>query len=122
MLAALVSDLSDRGLDKDVAVVMWGEFGRSPKVYYEPAKKTAGRDHHGPANFVLFAGGGLKMGQVIGATDARATRPKGIPYRPQNVLATLYRVLAIDPNTTLLNHLGRPMPLLDDPRPIAELL
>jgi hypothetical protein len=122
MLAALVSDLSDRGLDKDVAVVMWGEFGRSPKIYYEPNKKTAGRDHHGPANFVLFAGGGLKMSQVIGATDARATRPKGIPYRPQNVLATLYRVLGIDPTTPLLNHTGRPMPLLDDPKPIAELL
>jgi uncharacterized protein (DUF1501 family) len=122
MLAALVSDLSDRGLDKNVAVVMWGEFGRSPKIYFEPGKKTAGRDHHGPANFVLFAGGGLTMGQVIGETDARAERPKGIPYRPQNVLATLYRVLGIDPTTTLLDHTGRPVPVLDDPKPIAELL
>ncbi len=122
MLAALVSDLSDRGLDKDVAVVMWGEFGRSPKIYFEPGKKTAGRDHHGPANFVLFAGGGLTMGQVIGETDSRAARPKGTPYRPQNVLATLYRVLGIDPATAPLDHTGRPLPLLDDPEPIAELL
>jgi hypothetical protein len=122
MLAALVSDLSDRGMDKDVAVVMWGEFGRSPKVYFEPGKKTAGRDHHGPANFVLFAGGGLTMGQVIGETDARAARPKGTPYRPQNVLATLYRVLGIDPSIAPLDHTGRPLPLLDDPEPIAELL
>jgi hypothetical protein len=122
MLAALVSDLSDRGLDKDVAVVMWGEFGRSPKVYFEPGKKTAGRDHHGPANFVLFAGGGLTMGQVVGATDARAARPRGTPYSPQNVLATLYHVLGIDPTTTLTDHTGRPMPLLDDPRRIAELV
>jgi hypothetical protein len=122
MLAALVEDLSDRGLDRDVAVVMWGEFGRSPKVYFEPGKKTAGRDHHGPANFVLFAGGGLTMGQVIGETDARAARPKGTPYRPQNVLATLYRVLGIDPSAAPLDHTGRPLPLLDDPQPIAELL
>jgi hypothetical protein len=122
MLAALVSDLADRGLDRDVVVVMWGEFGRSPKIYFEPGKKTAGRDHHGPANFVLFAGGGLKMGQVIGATDARAERPKGTPYRPQNVLATLYHVLGIDPQTTIPDHTGRPMYVLDDREPIAELL
>jgi uncharacterized protein (DUF1501 family) len=122
MLAALVSDLSDRGLDRDVVVVMWGEFGRSPKIYFEPGKKTAGRDHHGPANFVLFAGGGLKMGQVIGATDPRAERPKGTPYRPQNVLATLYRVLGIDPQVTIPDQTGRPMYLLDDREPIDELL
>jgi hypothetical protein len=121
MLAALVGDLSERGLDREVAVVMWGEFGRSPKVYFEPGKKSAGRDHHGPANFVLFAGGGLKMGQVIGATDARAERPRGAPYRPQNVLATLYRILGIDPQTTAPDHTGRPMYLLDDREVIAEL-
>jgi hypothetical protein len=122
MLSALVSDLADRGLDKDVVVVMWGEFGRSPKVYYEPGKKTAGRDHHGPANFVLFAGGGLNMGQVIGATDSRADRPKGKAYRPQNVLATLYRVLGIDPQMTIPDLSGRPVYVLDDREPIAELL
>jgi hypothetical protein len=122
MLAALVSDLAERGLDKDVAVVMWGEFGRSPKIYFEPGKKTAGRDHHGPANFVLFAGGGLQMGQVIGATDARAERPKGTPYRPQSVLATIYHVLGIDPETTIPDLTGRPMYLLDDRAPIGELL
>jgi hypothetical protein len=121
MLAALVRDLFDRGLDKEVVVVMWGEFGRSPKIYFEPGKKTAGRDHHGPANFVLFAGGGLKMGQVVGATDARGERPKGTPYRPQNVLATLYRILGIDPATTIKDLSGRPMYLLDDRKPIAEL-
>jgi hypothetical protein len=122
MLSALVSDIYDRGPDKDVAVVMWGEFGRSPKVYFEPGKKTAGRDHHGPANFVLFAGGGLKMGQVIGATDAKAERPKGTPYRPQNVLATIYRIFGIDPQTTIPDHTGRPMYVLDDREPIAELV
>jgi hypothetical protein len=122
MVAALVSDLSERGLDREVLVVMWGEFGRSPKIYFEPGKKTAGRDHHGPANFVLFAGGGLRMGQVIGATDARAERPKGTPYRPQNVLATIYQVLGIDPRTTLPDLSGRPMYLLDEREPISELV
>jgi Protein of unknown function (DUF1501) len=122
MLAALVSDLSDRGLDRDVVVVMWGEFGRSPKIYFEPGKKTAGRDHHGPANFVLFAGGGLRMGQVVGATDARAERPRDTPYRPQNVLATVYRILGIDPLATIPDLSGRPMYLLDEREPIAELL
>jgi hypothetical protein len=122
MLAALVSDLSDRGLDREVVVVMWGEFGRSPKIYFEPGKKTAGRDHHGPANFVLFAGGGLKMGQVVGATDAKGERPKGTPYCPQNVLATIYRVLGIEPQTTVPDFTGRPMYLLDDREPIAELI
>jgi len=122
MLTALVSDLYDRGLDREVVVVMWGEFGRSPKVYFEPGKKTAGRDHHGPANFVLFAGGGLSMGQVVGATDAKGERPKGTPYRPQNVLATIYRILGIDPLTTVPDHTGRPMYLLDEREPIAELL
>jgi hypothetical protein len=121
MLAALIGDLADRGLDREVVVVMWGEFGRSPKIYFEPGKKTAGRDHHGPANFVLFAGGGLKMGQVVGATDARGERPKGTPYRPQNVLATIYRVLGIDPQTTALDFTGRPVYLLDDREPITEL-
>jgi hypothetical protein len=101
---------------------MWGEFGRSPKIYFEPGKKTAGRDHHGSANFVLFAGGGLPTGQVIGATDARAERPKGNPYRPQNVLATLYHVLGIDPELTSPDHTGRPMYLLDDREPIRELV
>jgi hypothetical protein len=122
MLAALVSDLAERGLDKEVLVVMWGEFGRSPKIYFEPGKKTAGRDHHGPANFVLFAGGGLKMGQVVGATDARAERPVGVPYRPQNVVATIYRALGIDPETTVPDHSGRPMYLLDERDPIRELV
>jgi hypothetical protein len=117
---ALVSDLRDRGLDRDVAVVMWGEFGRSPRVYSLNGK-VPGRDHHGPANFVLFAGGGFQRGQVIGATDSRGERPKVGLVRPQNVLATLYQHLGIDPATTLLDHQGRPVYLLDEREPIAEL-
>ncbi|MBY0526907.1 MAG: DUF1501 domain-containing protein [Gemmataceae bacterium] len=122
-VAALVGDLRDRGLDKDVAVVVWGEFGRAPRISTLPgSKKGAGRDHWGNANFALFAGGGFRRGQVIGATDARAERPRGAAVRPQNVLSTLYHHLGIDPATSLLDNAGRPMYLLDDREPIAELL
>jgi hypothetical protein len=114
---ALVTDLHERGLDKDVAVVIWGEMGRTPKV-----NGNAGRDHWKEAGFALLAGGGLTMGQVIGATSAKGEHPAGKHYTPENVLATLYHVLGIDPATTLPDQLGRPMQLLEDPRPIAELV
>jgi hypothetical protein len=114
---ALISDLHERGLDKDVAVVVWGEFGRTPRL-----NKSAGRDHWPAAGFALLAGGGLKTGQVLGATDARAERSKGIPFKPHNVLATLYHVLGIDPATTVSDQNGRPHYLLDDREPIQALL
>jgi hypothetical protein len=115
---ALVTDLHQRGLDRDVAVVIWGEYGRTPKI-----NRAAGRDHWTTASFALVAGGGFKMGQVIGATNARAERPVGGSYIPQNLLATLYReVFGIDPATTLPDHSGRPVYLLDEREPIRELL
>lgn len=118
---ALVTDLHERGLDKDVAVVIWGEMGRTPRVGTQRGT-VGGRDHWPQSGFALMAGGGLSMGQVIGATDPRGERPKGIPYTPQNVLATLYSVLGIDPVTTLPDHSGRPVYLLDDRDRIAELV
>jgi len=114
---ALVTDIYERGLDKDVAVVIWGEFGRTPKI-----NKTGGRDHWAPAGNVLIAGGGLKMGQVIGDTGSKAERSKTTVYTPSHVLATLYRVLGIDPETTLPDFTGRPIYLLDDRESIAELV
>jgi hypothetical protein len=116
-LYALITDLHERGLDRDVAVVVCGEMGRTPRV-----NKTAGRDHWPAAGFALFAGGGLRMGQVVGATDARGERPQSRPYTPQNLLATLYHVLGIDPNLTFPDHTGRPRYLLDDQEPIGELV
>jgi len=113
----LITDLHERGLDKDVAVVVWGEFGRTPKI-----NKTAGRDHWPDANFVLISGGGFQMGQVIGATDARGERPAGKVYSPQNILATLYHLFGIDPATTLLDHQGRPVALLDTHEKVVELV
>lgn len=115
-LCALVNDLYDRGLDRDVLVLVWGEFGRTPRV-----NKYGGRDHWPSAGFALFSGGGLKLGQVIGRTDASGERPVGKAYGPQNVLAMVYRHLGIDPAVTLTNFSGRPVSLLDDHQPIAEL-
>jgi uncharacterized protein (DUF1501 family) len=115
---ALVTDLHQRGLDRDVAVVVWGEYGRTPKI-----NANAGRDHWPQASFALVAGGGFKMGQVIGATSPRGERPIGQSYIPQNVLATLYReVFGIDPATTLPDHSGRPVYLLDERASIKELV
>jgi uncharacterized protein (DUF1501 family) len=100
-----------------VLVVIWGEFGRTPKI-----NRGAGRDHWHQAGFTLVVGGGLPMGQVIGATDARAARPVGGSCTPQNVLATVYRHLGIDPATTTIpDASGRPQYLLSDPEPIKEL-
>jgi hypothetical protein len=123
-LYALVTDLAERGLTEDVAVVVCGEMGRAPRVGIPNAGSQAsatGRDHW-PTGFALLAGGGLRTGQVVGATDRRGERATSRPYRVQNLLATMYRVLGIDPAQTFLDHLGRPQYLLDDREAIAELL
>jgi uncharacterized protein (DUF1501 family) len=115
---ALVTDLHERGLARDVAVVVWGEYGRTPRI-----NKNAGRDHWPQASFALVAGGGFKMGQVIGGTTPKAEQPVGGAYIPQNLLATLYQeVFGIDPATTLIDHSGRPIYLLDEREPVKELL
>ncbi len=115
---ALVSDLYDRGLEKDVAVVMWGEFGRSPRISKE---RMNGRDHWPDAGSAVVAGGGFKVGQVIGETNADGGRAKGKPYTPANVLASLYRHLGIDPATTIPDQANRPMYVLDDRDSVSEL-
>jgi len=115
--SALVEDLHQRGMEKDVVVVVWGEFGRSPRI-----NKDAGRDHWLPAMSAVIAGGGLTMGQVIGSTDSRGEYPKDRPYKISNVLSTLYRAIGIDPAMTLLDASGRPRYLLDEREPVAELL
>lgn len=123
-VSALVTDLHERGLDEDAAVVVWGEFGRTPKVGRDEGtgNRSEGRNHWIEAGFALLAGGGLKMGQVVGATDPHGGRPVGGAYQPHNVLATLYGVLGIDPRSTLPDLTGRPNYLLDDPEPIKELV
>jgi uncharacterized protein (DUF1501 family) len=120
-LYALLSDLRDRGMSKDVGVVVWGEMGRTPRVGTQRGT-TGGRDHWPQSGFALLAGGGLQTGQVVGATDARGENPKGKPYTPQNILATLYHVVGIDPVTTIPDHQGRPVYLLDDREKVSELI
>ncbi len=113
----LITDLHERGLADDVVVVMWGEFGRTPRI-----NQNAGRDHWGPVMSAMIAGGGLKMGQAIGTTTARGERPQDRPYRVPNVLSTLYRALGIDPAQTFPNGAGRPVYILDERETVRELL
>ena len=117
-LAALVSDLHERGLDRDVSVVVWGEFGRTPKI-----NPTAGRDHWPNVMFALLAGGGMRTGQVIGATNKHAEVAIARPVRVPDVFATLYHNLGIDLVSTTISDLsGRPQYLVDDYQPINELI
>ncbi len=118
-LSALLNDLHDRGLDKDVAVVVWGEFGRTPKI-----NKLQSRDHWPNANFALLAGGGMNTGQVIGATDKDGAFPTERPVNFQEVFATLYHCIGIDATrTTLPDAKGRPHYLVDaGNKPIPELV
>jgi len=116
-IASLVKDLYQRGLDRQVLLVCMGEFGRTPKINNE-----AGRDHWGPLMSVLISGGGLQVGQIIGASDRRGGYPLDRPYRPENVLAMIYRHLGINPEITLADANGRPRYLLEERGLIRELL
>lgn len=102
-VSALIEDLYERGLDKSTTVCVWGEFGRTPKI-----NKDAGRDHWSRVNFALLAGGGMKTGQVIGSTDSSAASAKDTPIHYQDVLATIYHNLGIDPNGMVMDISGRP--------------
>ena len=117
-LTALLDDLYNRGLEKDVSVVVWGEFGRTPKI-----NAQAGRDHWPNVSCALLAGGGMRTGQVIGSTNRLGEVPKDRPVHFQEVFATLYRNLGIDvENTTITDHAGRPQFVADHAAPLAELI
>jgi hypothetical protein len=116
-VANLIQDLHDRGMEKDVVTVMWGEFGRTPKI-----NGGAGRDHWSPVMSALVAGGGLRMGQAIGSTSARGEYPKDRPISVPQVLSTVYQAIGIDPGQTFPNGSGRPMYVLDDRERVAELV
>lgn len=117
-MSALVEDLHERGLADDVAVVAWGEFGRTPII-----NKDAGRDHWPQVGCGLLAGGGLRTGQVLGETDRLGGAPVKRPVHFGEVLATLYRHLGIDPLHPHLRDLaGRPQLLVDGHHPLPELI
>ena len=117
-LSSLLYDLNVRGLDKDVTVVMWGEFGRTPRV-----NAGAGRDHWSKLSMGFLAGGGMKTGQVVGTSTRYAEDAKDRPVHLQEVFATLYHNLGIDPLTTTIHDpAGRPQYLVDHRKPIKELI
>lgn len=117
-ISALIEDVYARGLDKDCTVLVWGEFGRTPKI-----NKDAGRDHWAPVNGALFAGGGMKVGQVIGSTDSQAGRAKDDPIPYPNVLATVYHNLGINPHGMVYDVSNRPNPILPSTvEPIAKVM
>lgn len=118
-LSALLDDLRDRGLDKDVTVIVWGEFGRTPTI-----NKNGGRDHWPQVACAMLAGGGLRTGQVIGSTNRLGEHPKERPVHFQEVFATLYHCLGIDVSRTMLPDVsGRPQFLVDPVyEPLPELI
>jgi uncharacterized protein (DUF1501 family) len=98
-------------------VVISGEFGRTPRI-----NPNAGRDHWGPAFTVALGGGGIHGGRVVGRTDARAERPASDPHGPEDLAATMYHLLGIDPNEEFYTPEGRPVRIVNNGRVIQELL
>lgn len=116
-ISALIADIYERGLDQDVTVVVWGEFGRTPKI-----NASAGRDHWAPVQAAVLAGGGMPVGQVIGSTDKTAAYAADRPIHYRDVLATIYQNLGIDSQNYIRDATDRPVRILpEDARPIREL-
>jgi hypothetical protein len=110
-VAALLDDLEATGLLEETLVLMLGEFGRTPKITTLPRARTAGRDHWAPCFFAVFAGAGVRGGQIIGRSDRIGAYPLSMPYSPNDLGATVYRVLGIDPATEVRDRLDRPVQL-----------
>ena len=115
-LAALIDRLKERGLFGETALMVAGEFGRTPKI-----NAQGGRDHWARAMFALMAGGDVQGGQVIGATDDRASEPTGTGYSPEDLAATFFQNIGINPQHEFQTNVGRPINLIRDGRPIEQL-
>ena len=116
-VTTLIQDIHERGLNRKVLVVVWGEFGRTPKI-----NKDGGRDHWADVQSVMISGGDYRHGQVIGSSTAKGEVPKDRPMWPYDVVATMYHHLGIDPHQTPLTPTGRSTPLLEKGEVIRELL
>jgi hypothetical protein len=116
-IAALFRDLADRGRLSSTLVLITGEFGRTPRI-----NRNAGRDHWGPVFTVALGGGGIQGGRAIGTSDARAERPATNPHGPENLAATIYHLLGIDPTEDFHTPDGRPVALVNNGRVIQDLL
>jgi len=124
-VGSLVRDLDERGMLDTTLVVVMGEFGRTPKLNTTGVPGQTGkpgRDHWGDVMSVMMAGGGLRMGQVVGASDAKGEYPAARPYKPTDVLATMCHVLGINPSMEFPDLQGRPMPILTEGTAIPELV
>jgi hypothetical protein len=117
-VATLIEELSERGLLDSTLVAAFGEFGRGPRI----DSKGGGRGHWPSAMSVLFAGGGIRGGQIVGSTTADGGKPADRPFAPGDLLATIYHVLGIDPQATLPDLQNRPIPLVPQGAPIRELI
>jgi hypothetical protein len=118
-ISNLIEDLHERGMDQDVVTVVWGEFGRTPRI---GDSTPDGRGHWPSVMSALIAGGGLKMGQVVGSSNARGELPRERRCTPSQVLSTIYQAMGIDPSQTFANGAGRPMYILEDRQRLNELL
>jgi len=116
-VAAFLDDVRDRGLSDEILLVITGEFGRTPRV-----NGSAGRDHWAPLSTLALAGGGLKMGQVVGESSAKAEVPKSSPISPQDLMATVFHVLGVPEDLQYQDPSGRPTPMLSGGKAIAELV
>lgn len=121
-VSALLEDLTQRGMDRHVLFLFCGEFGRTPRIQYQDASRRPGRDHWPKAMSIFLAGGGLKMGQVIGATNPRGEEPTQRIMNSNCLLATIYQRFGIDVSQHYQDRTGRPIPILQEGDPIAELL
>lgn len=128
LVATLFEDLDRRGRLDSTLVILCGEFSRTPRMNDGGnggpplSKGTPGRDHWGNAMFCLLGGGGIRGGQIVGSTNRLGEEPLSRAVRPDHLHATIYRCLGIDPKIQLLDHSGRPTPVLEQPQPIDELL
>lgn len=116
-VATFVEDVAQRGLDKKILLVITGEFGRTPKI-----NTGAGRDHWAPLSTLALAGGGLKMGQVIGESAPKGDVPKSAAVSPQDLMATIFHVLGIDPEVQFVDTFGRPKYMIEGGHVIRELV
>ncbi len=116
-IAALVEDMSQRGVDQKILLVVTGEFGRTPKI-----NRNAGRDHWAPLSTLALAGGGLTMGQTVGESAEKVDVPKSNPISPQDLMATVFHVLGLDRRSQFVNQAGRPVYMVEGGKPIAELV
>jgi uncharacterized protein (DUF1501 family) len=116
-VATFISDIAVRGLTESVLLIISGEFGRTPRI-----NRNGGRDHWASLSTLALSGGSFRMGQVVGESMSKADVPKTAPITPQDLMATVFHHLGLDPKTQFVNQAGRPVFVLESGHPISELV